>query len=69
MYELLQLDPGALVYESDGYVPTGERKQRVFGVGFRRKRGSLGMGSKKNWTFFGVNFPKKGVIRYNFGQI
>ena len=29
---------GALEYESDG-VPTGERKQGAFDVGFRRKKG------------------------------
>ena len=38
---------GALEYESDGYVPTGKRKQGAFGVGFCRKKGSLGMGTKK----------------------
>ena len=40
-------------------MPTGEQKQGAFGVGFRRKKGgSLGVGSKKNWAFNGVNFPK-----------
>ena len=28
---------GALEYESDGHIPTVERKQGVFGVGFRSK--------------------------------
>ena len=49
---------GALEYESDGYVPTGERKQGAFGVGFRRKKGVIGCGIQKNWAFFGVNFLK-----------
>ena len=37
---------GTLGYELDGYVPTRERKQGAFGVGFRRKKGLLGVESK-----------------------
>ena len=34
--------PGdALEYEGDGYVPTGERKQGAFGIGFRIKKGFI----------------------------
>ena len=50
---------GAPEYKSDGYVPTRERKQRAFGVGFHRKWGSLGMGSKKCWPFW-CELPKIG---------
>ena len=60
---------GALEYESDGYVPTGERKQGEFGVGFHRKKGVIGCEIQKNWAFFGVNFLKEGVIRCKFCQI
>ena len=47
----MQAPRGALKYESEGYVPTGERKQGAFGVGFRRKKVSLGVGSKKIGSF------------------
>ena len=46
----------AFEYESDEYVPTGERKQGAFGVGFRRKKGGFGVRSKKLGLFC-VNFP------------
>ena len=46
----------ALKYESDRYVPAGERKQYAFGVGFRRKKGVIGCGIQENLTFFSVNF-------------
>ena len=49
---------GALQYESDGYVPTGERKQRHSVYDF------IGCGIQKN-AFFGVNLV---VIRYKFHQ-
>ena len=45
-------------HESDGYVPT-RTKTMTFGVGFRRKKGSLDVKSK-NGPFFGVNFPQIG---------
>ena len=35
---------GALIYESDRYVPTGEPKQGSLGVGFRSKRRVIGCG-------------------------
>ena len=42
-YDMRTLLPeGALEYESDGYVPTGERKQGAFGAEFRRKKGVIG---------------------------
>ena len=50
---------GSLEYESDGYVPTGERKQVAFSVGFHRKKGVISCGiQKKNLAFLVVNFPK-----------
>ena len=45
-------------YESDGYVPTGERKEGVICVGIRRKKGVIGCGIQKDRAFYGVNFPK-----------
>ena len=39
---------GALEYESDGYVPAGERKQGAFGVGFIEKRDHWVWDSKEN---------------------
>ena len=42
---------GALEYESDGHVPTGELKQGAFNVGFRRK--------KKGVTVCGIQKKKK----------
>ena len=60
---------GGLKYESDGNVPTGERKPRAFGVGTRRKKGgSLGVGSEKKFAFFGVNFSKLAGIWCKFCQ-
>ena len=63
----------ALEYESDGFVPTGKRKQGSFGAGFR-KGGVIGCGTPGVWDskilgLLGVNFPKKGVIRCKFCQI
>ena len=50
--------PGALKYESDGYVPTTENENRGIGVGFlRKKRGVLGVGLKKN-NLFCCKLPK-----------
>ena len=37
-YNIVNQDPEGLGYESDGYVPTGERKQGEFRVGFRKKK-------------------------------
>ena len=67
--KIVTLEPGALEYESDGYMPTGERKQGAFGVGFRRKKGVIGCWIPQNWASFGVNFPKQGVIWCKFCQI
>ena len=53
---------GALEYEIDGYVPTGERKQGAFGAEICRKRGSLGVRSKKMGPFFRYTFSIFGVI-------
>ena len=50
----------ALEYESNGHVPTGERKQGAFSVGFQRKRGSLGVGSKNFGPFVVRTSQKKG---------
>ena len=52
--------PGVLVYETDGYVPTGERKQGAFGVRFRRKKEVIGCGIRKTWSFFVCELPKIG---------
>ena len=53
------LSRGVLEYESDGYVPTGERTGGgPFCVGFRRKRRLIGYGIFRIGPFFGVNFPK-----------
>ena len=55
------ISPGALEYKSDGYVPTGERKQGLSGVGFRRKRGSLAVGIlKKKLGLLGRKRPQIG---------
>ena len=42
----------SLECESDGCMPTGNRKQGVFGVGYRRKDGSLDVGFENKWPFF-----------------
>ena len=42
---------GALEYESDGYMPIGERKQGALGVGFRREKGVVGCGIKYGQFF------------------
>ena len=54
---------GALKFESDGYVPTGERKKGASGVQFHRKKGVIGRRIQRNWAFFffGGNFPKWGI--------
>ena len=50
-------------------VPTRERNQGAFSMGFHRKKGSLGLQSKKS-GFWGVNFLKYSpVIWCKFGQI
>ena len=50
---------GGLEYESDGYVPTGGRKQGAFSVGFHRKKGVIGCGIKKMGLFW-CELPKIG---------
>ena len=40
-------------------MPTGKQKQGAFGVGFHRKKGVMGCGTKKNQAFLGVKFPPK----------
>ena len=59
---------GTLEYESDGYVSSGERKQRAFGVGFRRKYGAYWLGDPRKLAC-GVNFANNGSFGVNFGQI
>ena len=41
---------GALEYESDRYVPTGEQKHGAFSVGFHRTKGVIGCGNQTNWA-------------------
>ena len=48
---------GTLEYESDGYVPTGERQQGVLGVGVCRMKEIIRCGIQKELVLFGVNFP------------
>ena len=57
---------GALIYESDVHVPTGDQKQGGnFGVRFlRTKRDhSMGGGRVQKWCLFWCGLPKMGVIR------
>ena len=51
---------GALEYESDRYVPTKERKQGAFGVGFRRKQWGLWVWDLKRIGLFWFELPKIG---------
>ena len=53
-----------LKYESDKYVPTEERKQGAFGVGFLRKQWGHWVWYPKRIGLFGCELPK---IRGSFG--
>ena len=60
---------GALKYESDVQVPTGEQKWGAFGVRFRRKKGVIRCGHQKNGGFSDVDSQKWGsfsVQKCNF---
>ena len=57
--EISKYHKGALEYESDGHVPTGERKQAAFGVGFIEKKGSLCVDPKEIGLFW-CELPETG---------